>query len=87
MLRTSFKGEKERWRKGDMNIGKNIREELEKQERSITWFAKKLSCTRANVYNILSRNNIDLELLVRISKILRRNFVKEIGEGINNDCD
>lgn len=72
--------------KESMNVGAMIREELKAQERSITWFAKKLSCTRTNVYNILSRNNIDLELLVRISKILHRNFVKEIGEDINNDC-
>ncbi|MCD8237711.1 MAG: XRE family transcriptional regulator [Prevotellaceae bacterium] len=72
--------------KENMNVGAIIREELKAQERSITWFAKKLSCTRTNAYNILSRNNIDLELLVRISKVLHRNFVKEIGEGINNDC-
>lgn len=55
-------------------IGKFIKEELKKQERSISWFAKKLNCNRSNVYKIFERTTIDTELLVRISRILNRNF-------------
>ncbi|MBQ8673881.1 MAG: XRE family transcriptional regulator [Bacteroides sp.] len=63
-----------------VHIGKMIKDELERQERTVTWFADKLSCSRANIYNIFERDNIDIVLLVRISRILRRNFLKELAE-------
>lgn len=59
-------------------IGTIIKEELDKQERSVTWFAKKLSCDRTNVYRIFHKNSIETELLIRISVILNRDFTKEI---------
>ena len=31
-------------------IGNLIKEELEKQERTVSWFARKLACDRSNVY-------------------------------------
>lgn len=55
-------------------IGKIIKEELYRQERSIAWFSRKLNCSRSNVYKIFERTTIDTELLVRISRILNRNF-------------
>ncbi len=61
-------------------IGKLIQEELERQEHSIAWFSRKLSCHRSNVYNIFARENIDIELLVRISRILNRNFLQELAD-------
>jgi len=67
-------------------IGMLIKQELERQERTITWFASKLHCNRTNVYNIFSRNNIDIALLIRISKILNRNFVREIADHIEDDA-
>lgn len=69
----------------ELHIGQMIKEELEAQERTITWFAKKLSCTRANVYNIFIRDNIDVVLLIRISRILQRNFLKDISELIKTE--
>ncbi len=65
-------------------IGKIIKLELERQERSVSWFARKLSCNRANVYNIFQRNSIDTELLLRISKILKYNFFKALCEEAEN---
>ncbi|MBQ8224939.1 MAG: XRE family transcriptional regulator [Bacteroides sp.] len=66
-------------------IGEIIKHELERQERSVSWFAQKLSCNRANVYNIFLRSSIDTALLVRISKILNRNFFKELNEEVERD--
>ena len=57
-----------------IHIGNLIKEELELQERSVTWFANKLCCERTNVYSIFKRESIDTDLLQRISKILHRNF-------------
>lgn len=66
-------------------IGKLIKEELERQERSVTWFAKKLSCHRTNVYDIFARDNIDMTLLIRISRILNHNFLKDISDDVEEN--
>lgn len=66
-------------------IGKLIKQELERQERSVTWFAKKLSCHRTNAYDIFARDNIDLTLLIRISRILHHNFLKDLSDEVEED--
>lgn len=57
-----------------VDIGSVIKQELLKQERSVTWFAKKLCCERANVYKIFNKQNLDTGLLLRISFILDHDF-------------
>ena len=63
-----------------MNIGQNIKNELDRQERSVSWMAHKLGCNRCAVYRILHRNSIDTALLARISNILNHDFFKELSE-------
>lgn len=65
-----------------VNIGQNIKEELQRQERSVSWLARKLNCTRAAVYRIFSKNSIDTALLASISLILHRNFFQELLEDV-----
>jgi len=69
-----------------IHIGKLIEEELRKQERTPTWFAKKLCCERTNVYSIFKRQSIDTELLIRISRILHYNFFQHYHHEIEK-CD
>ena len=57
-----------------IHIGKEIKAELHRQERGVSWLADKLHCDRTNVYNIFKRQGIDTRLLERISVILNRNF-------------
>lgn len=57
-----------------VHIGKEIKAELRRQERGVSWLADKLHCDRTNVYNIFKRQGIDTRLLERISIILHRNF-------------
>ncbi len=57
-----------------IHIGKEIKTELLRQERGVTWLADKLHCDRTNVYDIFKREGIDTRLLERISMILHRNF-------------
>lgn len=64
-------------------IGQSIKEELAHQEHTVTWLAKKLNCHRVNVYNIFQRDNIDLALLIQISKVLHRNFIQEIANEVD----
>lgn len=57
-----------------LHIGCLIKEELVKQERTVSWFARKLCCDRSNVYKIFKRSTIDTELLLRISQIMHYDF-------------
>ena len=57
-----------------VHIGKEIKAELRRQERGVSWLAEKLHCDRTNVYDIFKREGINTSLLERISIILNRNF-------------
>lgn len=57
-----------------IHIGNEIKTELRRQGRGVTWFARQLYCDRTNVYNIFMREGIDTILLQRIGVVLGRNF-------------
>ncbi|MBR6251668.1 MAG: XRE family transcriptional regulator [Bacteroidales bacterium] len=66
-----------------IHIGKLIREELKRQERSVAWFARHLNCERTNIYSIFKRDSIDTALLARISRILNHDFFLDLS--LNSD--
>ncbi len=43
----------------------------------VSWVADMLEYTRSNMYNILSRETMDIELLAKISSVVRYDFVTE----------
>lgn len=55
-------------------IGLIIKEELASQERTVSWFARKIHMDRSNVYRLFEKNSVDTDLLRRISQVLRRDF-------------
>ena len=59
-------------------IGQLIKEELASQERTVSWFARKLHLDRSNVYRLFQKNSVDTDLLGRISLILDRDFFEEL---------
>ncbi|MCM1138687.1 MAG: XRE family transcriptional regulator [Duncaniella sp.] len=63
-------------------IGNIIKDELERQERSVTWFARKLSCDRSNIYRLFQKHSIDTALLARISVILNRDFFRDLSDNL-----
>lgn len=67
----------------DIHIGKEIEEELRRQERSVSWLARKINCDRTNIYRIFHKQDIDTNLLMRISNVLNRNFFALYSE----ECD
>ena len=69
-----FMDENTRNKISKLHIGNLIKEELERQERTVAWLARKLCCDRTNVYKIFKRSTIDTELLLRVSQILNCNF-------------
>lgn len=64
----------------EFHLGHLIRQELDNQQRPVAWFAKAISCDRSNCYDIFARRYIDTELLERISRVLGRNFFKDLAE-------
>ena len=59
---------------GMKSIGLLIKEELERQERPVSWFARKLYIDRSSVYRLFQKNSIDTALLKRISIVLNKDF-------------
>ena len=51
-------------------IGKLIEKEVRKQQLSIVEFADRICCKRNNVYNLFTRNNMDIQQHALISKVL-----------------
>ena len=66
------------------HLGEAIKEELSGQERSVTWFARQLSCDRSNVYRIFQKESIDTHLLARISIILKHNFFLDLATEVES---
>ena len=62
-----------------------IIERLIAEERSVAWFARKLSCSRANVYKIFCKEYIDTELLTHISRILNYDFFQYFSEHLKEE--
>lgn len=61
-----------------INIGSMIENEVRKQQLDITKFASLIYCSRKNVYDIFTRNDIKIDLLRRISQVLNHNFFMDL---------
>lgn len=68
-----------------MHIGQLIRQELDSRQLSPSWLASKIYCSRQHVYNIFHKENLDVELLRRISLAMEYNFFAEIAREVD-DC-
>lgn len=64
----------------DVHIGNMIKDELNNQGRTVTWFAKSVYCEKSNVYKMFKRKSIDVEQLMKISEVLGHNFLKDCYE-------
>ena len=62
------------------HIGQLIKAELERQERTPAWLARKINCDRTNIHKIFHRESIDTSLLERISRALGHNFFADLAE-------
>lgn len=69
------------------SIGYLIKLELEKQERSVSWLARKLSCDRTKVYRLLHSHSIDTYDLARISIVLSHDFFADLSNELKKSDD
>lgn len=65
-----------------IHIGSIIEEVIREQGRSPSWIAKELCYDRTNIYNILKRESVDTNLLLKLSSILNYNFFEHFTESL-----
>ena len=58
------------------HIGHLIKEELERQERTVAWLARKMHYSRQNIYHLFQSQWIATDILMKISDIMDCNFFK-----------
>ena len=66
--------------KRDFHLGTLIREELDRQQRTVTWLAAQINVDRTVCYDIFKRRYINIEQLESISKVLNHNFFIDLAE-------
>lgn len=59
---------------GSVHMGQLIQDQLKKDQRSVSWLAKQIPCTRNHVYKLFKRDSLDGDLLLRISIVMHFNF-------------
>lgn len=59
---------------GNIHIGHLIQEQLKKDQRSASWLAREIHCTRNHVYKIFNKPSLDGNLILRISVAMNFNF-------------
>jgi predicted transcriptional regulator len=58
-----------------INIGKLIKAKLRERKMSVVEFGNALNCCRNNVYKIFDSDDIEINRLIKISKILDYDFL------------
>lgn len=67
-----------------MHIGNRIKDVLKQQRRSAAWLAAEIFVTRTHIYKILSKESIDSQLLMRISKALGHDFFADLSRNLDS---
>ena len=63
-----------------IHIGRLVEQEFREQGRSATWLAKRIHCTRTNIYKIFEKENMDVYQLREISLALGVDFFRILSE-------
>ena len=66
----------------DIHIGQAIQRKLKEQGRTVTWFAAQIHTDRSNVYKMFKQRTLDIEKLVKISRLLNYNFVQDVADRV-----
>lgn len=67
----------------EFHIGQFIQKKLRDDERSVTWLAQKLNCSRTNIYLIFKKKRLDSEILMRLSLAMKFDFFMLLSEEYN----
>ncbi len=61
-------------KQGNIHIGHLIREQLKADQRSSSWLAREIGCSRNHLYKVFRKPSLDGELLLSISLAMNFNF-------------
>ena len=64
----------------DIDIGALIRHRLKENGQSVSWLARKVFQDRSNFNRKLKNNHIDIQLLMRISRVLNVDYFVKLSE-------
>ena len=67
----------------NIHIGHLIREQLKADQRSASWLAREIGCTRNHVYKIFNKPSLDAELILKISIAMSFNFFQYYSAEVN----
>ena len=63
-----------------MHIGQHIKQVMKEKNITATQLAKDICCTRPHIHKIFRKDNLDISLLLHISKALKHDFFKDLSE-------
>jgi transcriptional regulator with XRE-family HTH domain len=63
-----------------MHIGQHIKQVMREKNITATQLAKDICCTRPHIHKIFRKENLDINLLLHISKALQHDFFKDLSE-------
>ena len=63
-----------------MHIGQHIKQVMREKNITATQLAKDICCTRPHIHKIFRKDNLDISLLLHISKALQHDFFKDLSE-------
>ena len=58
----------------NIHIGQLIREQLKADQRSASWLAREIGCSRNHVYKVFKKSSLDADLILKISFAMNFNF-------------
>lgn len=61
-----------------LHIGHLVKSVFDESGMTVAEFARRIHCTRNNVYSIFERQDIGVEQLILISKALKHNFLDDL---------
>ena len=67
-----------------MHIGQHIKQVMKEKNITATQLAKDICCTRPHIHKIFRKDNLDISLLLHISKALQHDFFKDISDEFRN---
>jgi len=68
-----------------VHIGSIVAKALREQNLSPRQLASELCYARGSVYKLLSKQSLDTELLIRISKLLKHNLLRDLSDAIEEN--
>ena len=67
----------------NIHIGQLIQAQLKADQRSASWLAREIGCSRNHVYKIFNRPSLDADLILRISIAMNFNFFQYYSAEVN----